>query len=116
MAGEFPKEYGDRKGQKEGGIHKPDPDGGIYKNGSDVFLIKRDTGKPQNDIAEYLAASLFSKTAPGYGAEIELVQNISPNPENKENKNAFLASKYFKDYKDFFKEAGYGPFKKQVQH
>jgi hypothetical protein len=110
MAGEF-KGYGERKGQKEGGIHKPDPDGGIYKlttgTTTDIFLIKRDSEKPQNDIAEYLAASIFSKTAPGYGAEIELVKNTSPSPENPENKNAFLASKYFKNYTDFFKEAGY---------
>ena len=107
MAGEFTG-YGDRQGQKMGGIHAADPDGGRYKlqkNGeTDVFLIKRDTQKGQNDIAEYLAASIFQKTAPGYGAEVELAKNTSATPDNPGNKNAFLVSKYFKQYKDFFQD------------
>ncbi len=108
MAGEF-SGYGNRQGQKKGGIHKADPDGGRYKRQNpggetDVFLIKRDTNKGQNDIAEYLAASVFQQTANGYGAEVALAKNNSKNPENPENKNAFLVSKYFKQYKDFFQD------------
>ena len=72
------------------------------------FLIKRDTKNGQNDIAEYLAASIFQQTAPGYGAEIELAKNKSSSPDNPENQNAFLASKFFKQgYRDFFKDNTY---------
>ena len=111
MAGEFGSKYGVRKGNKEDGVHEPDPDGGRYDLASEQgqvlerFLIKRDTQKGQNDIAEYLASSIFQQTTPGYGAEIELVKNTSPKPENSANKNAFLASRFFKQgYRDFFKE------------
>ena len=109
MAGEFGSKYGVRKGNKEDGVHEPDPDGGRYDLASEQgqvlerFLIKRDTQKGQNDIAEYLASSIFQQTTPGYGAEIELVKNTSPKPENSANKNAFLASRFFKQgYRDFF--------------
>jgi hypothetical protein len=99
--------YGLRVGQKTGGIHAPDPDGGIYKDGNDTFLIKRDTKSPENDIAEYLAAAVFNVTAPGSGAEIDLVKNNNPDRKGLNNNNAFLASKYFKNYKDLFQESGY---------
>lgn len=113
MAGEFDPKYGKRKGDKGDGIHEADPDGGRYdlEEGGQVserFLIKRDTANGQNDIAEYLAASVFQKTAKGYGAEIELAKNQSKNPQNPENQNAFLASKFFKHgYRDFFKDNTY---------
>ena len=109
MAGEFDPKYGIRKGDKEDGIHEADPDGGRYDLVSpkgevlERFLIKRDTHNGKNDIAEYLAASIFQQTAPGYGAQIELAKNQSGSPQNPENQNAFLASKFFKDgYRDFF--------------
>ena len=114
MAGEFDPKYGIRKGSKEDGIHEADPDGGRYDLVSpkgevlERFLIKRDTKNGQNDIAEYLAASIFQQTAPGYGAEIELAKNKSSSPDNPENQNAFLASKFFKQgYRDFFKDNTY---------
>ena len=68
MAGEFDPKYGIRKGSKENGIHEADPDGGRYDFVSpegevlERFLIKRDTKNGQNDIAEYLAASIISIT------------------------------------------------------
>ncbi|MCP5362941.1 MAG: hypothetical protein H6911_03175 [Rickettsiaceae bacterium] len=111
MAGRFDSKYGRREGDKGDGIHESDPDGGRYdllseeKEVLERFLIKRDTHNGQNDIAEYLAASIFQQTAPGYGAEIELAKNQSESPENPENENAFLASKFFKQgYRDFFKD------------
>ena len=112
MTGSFDKKYGVRTGQKKGGIHEPDPDGGVYQRKNDdgttdTFLIKRDTEKPRNDVAEYLASAIFKATAPGYGAEIGLAKNTDLNPKNPENKNAFLTSKYFSNYQDFFKAAGY---------
>ena len=114
MAGEFDPKYGIRKGDKEDGIHEADPDGGRYDLVSpkgevlERFLIKRDTHNGKNDIAEYLAASIFQQTAPGYGAEIELAKNKSSSPDNPENQNAFLASKFFKQgYRDFFKDNTY---------
>lgn len=66
MTGTFDEKYGARIGQKKGGIHEPDPDGGVYKreNGdgtSDTFLIKRDTEKPRNDVAESIWLQLFFK-------------------------------------------------------
>jgi hypothetical protein len=114
MAGEFDPKYGIRKGSKEDGIHEADPDGGRYDLVSpkgevlERFLIKRDTHNGKNDIAEYLAASIFQQTAPGYGAEIELAKNKSSSPDNPKNQNAFLASKFFKQgYRDFFKDNTY---------
>jgi hypothetical protein len=108
MAGKFDG-YGERQGQKKGGIHAADPDGGRYKlqkslDETDDFLIKRDTEKGENDIAEYLASCIFQTTAPGYGAEVTLAKNTSNTPENPDNQNAFLVSKYFKNYKDFFQD------------
>ena len=108
MAGKFNPKYGTYIGGKEDGAHEGDPDGGRYdlvsSKGKVVerFLIKRDTANGQNDIAEYLAASVFQKTAKGYGAEIELAKNQS---QDAEGQNAFLASKFFKHgYRDFFKD------------
>jgi len=113
MAGEFDPKYGKRKGDKGDGIHEADPDGGRYdlEEGGQVserFLIKRDTHNGKNDIAEYLAASIFQQTARDYGAQIELAKNQSVSPQNPENQNAFLASKFFKQgYRDFFKDNTY---------
>ena len=94
MAGEFDPKYGKRKGDKGDGIHEADPDGGRYdlEEGGQVserFLIKRDTHNGKNDIAEYLAASIFQQTARDYGAQIELAKNQSVSPQNPENQNAF---------------------------
>jgi hypothetical protein len=94
----FP-DYGIRKSQKKGGIHAPHPDGGIFKAEEDTYLIKRDAKKPENDIAEFLTSRVFQKLAPGSGAEIELTKN-------KKTQEAFLASKYFKNYEDLYQSIG----------
>lgn len=110
MAGEFDPKYGIRIGSKEDGIHEADPDGGRYdlispepkREVLERFLIKRDTHNGKNDIAEYLAASIFQQTARGYGAEIELAKNKSSSPNNPENQNAFLASKFLNKVTEIF--------------
>lgn len=93
-------DFGDKEGEKLGGIHKSDVEGGIYKSkdGKNTYLIKRDVKVLSNDIAEYLAAELFNNISEGSACEITLHQS-------KETKKTFLASKFFDgNYKDLYKE------------
>lgn len=99
MTSAFTQDGFTRKGNKEGGIHKAEGDTGTYKKDEDIYLIKRDFKKPENDIAEYLSAAIFGTTAPGSGCEIGLTRDS--------NGQAYLTSKFYKDnYQDLFQELG----------
>ncbi|KGP62436.1 hypothetical protein EP47_01560 [Legionella norrlandica] len=103
MAGEFPG-FGQYFGPKVGGIHSPDPAGGIFKTSCNTFLIKRDNIKPANDIAEFIASRLFEVTAPEFGAEVFLTNNVMA--AISKNNNPFIGSKFFKNYEDLYKSWG----------
>jgi LepB N-terminal domain len=105
VVGIFPSK-GELIGGKDGGAKESDPYGGKYKKNNDVYLVKRDFKKSQNDIAEYLAPSIFKEIAADHCPEVTLVKNESPKDPNK---NSFIASKFFSSsegYKDFHKEFG----------
>lgn len=89
---------GKKIANKKGGVHKGDPYCGLYKNNDNRYLVKRDGQNPANDVAEYLSAKIFHCIAPGYGAEINLM-NLE--------ENTYITSTYFKNYQDLSACAGY---------
>lgn len=100
-------DLGARIGVKRGGIHKGDTFCGVYKKEDTVYLVKRDLDKPANDIAEYLSSKLFEHTAPGTGAELNLVRT---------EQHTYLVSTFFKNYQDLYQSAGFDerPIKKEL--
>lgn len=102
MEGNF-SGFGLRVGLKSGGIHASDPNGGIFQAAGDKFLIKRDLKNPSNDIAEYIASKIFNAIAPGLGAEIRLTHSKA----DASGSNPYIASRFFKNYQDFYMEMGY---------
>ena len=93
--------FGERVGLKTTGIHESDPEGGHYKSTKekDTHLIKRDIKKVSNDIAEFMAAQLFNELCENSACEISLHTSTATG-------KTFLASKFFKNYKDLSEDLG----------
>ena len=91
-----------RAGNKTGGVQSGGQHGGVYKdNNGNAYLIKREEQNTHN-IAEFLGSKVFGVTAPGYGAEVQLVRVAEGTKLDETGTGTYLASKLFADYKDLY--------------
>lgn len=91
------------KSAKSGGAQSAGEFGGIFTHGEGDekkhVLVK--TENPANDITEFIASKIFAKTAPGYGADVRI---IDVNPEDGRKVEPYIGSVYFREYVDLMKE------------
>lgn len=84
--------------RKVGGANQSGEFGGVYQDSSGrKMLLKHD--KAEKDMAEFLSAEIFSKTAPEYSARVELA-SFTPRGGEKQK---YIASIFLDGYEDLFK-------------